>query len=249
MAFSSNGQLFASGSGDSTVQIWNATTWTINHTLEGHHGWVDAVAFSPDDQLIASASGERVARLWNTATGTLHRTLEGHSSIVRAVAFSNDQLVASASYDRTIRLWNVTTGTLLHTFEGHSAMVLTVAFSPNSQVIASASRDKTIRLWDTETKEMIQQYDAEGINTLFFSTDGSYIRTNRGQINLTPNASHTRSQQERTEPRWLNWRAHEELLFSNTHIRQLRSAVWGNIVVIGLATGGVFFFEVSSDFA
>lgn len=247
VAFSSNDQLFASGSGCYTIQVWNTTTWTINHTLKSHAGRVDAVAFSPNGQFIASAAGEHIVRLWNTATGTLHRILEGHSGIVLALAFSNDQLVASASRDSTIRLWNVMSGTPLHTFEGHSASVSAVAFSPNSQVIASASLDQTIRFWNTETKDMIQQYDVEDIKTLFFSVDGSHIRTNRGQINLTANASPTQSQLGRTKPHWLHRRVHEELLFPTNLTGLSRSAVWGNIVVIGLGSGRVLFFGISSD--
>jgi WD40 repeat protein len=86
--------------------------WSAHQqTLEGHGGWVKAVAFSPDSKTLASTSYDRTIRLWDAATGAHQQTLEGHSSSVNAVAFSPDgKTLASASDDRTIRLWDAATG-------------------------------------------------------------------------------------------------------------------------------------------
>ncbi|MCJ1344887.1 hypothetical protein MMC31_003092, partial [Peltigera leucophlebia] len=42
--------------GDYTLRLWDAGTGSCRSTLEGHSGYVIAVAFSPDGQLVASAS-------------------------------------------------------------------------------------------------------------------------------------------------------------------------------------------------
>lgn len=86
-------------------------TWgNCVQTLEGHTGYVTAIAFSPDGKYSASASRDHTIRLWDPATGALRSTLEGHRDYVTAVAFSRDGHLASASWDSTVRLWEPVTG-------------------------------------------------------------------------------------------------------------------------------------------
>ncbi|PYH59942.1 WD40 repeat domain-containing protein [Aspergillus niger CBS 101883] len=178
VAFSNNGQLLASGSGDKTVKLWDAATGTLKHTLEGHSNRVYSVAFSNNGQLLASGSDDKTIKLWDAATGTLKHTLEGHSNRVYSVVFSNNgQLLASGSDDKTIKLWDAATGTLKHTLEGHSGLVYSVAFLNNGQLLASGSYDKTIKLWDAATGTLKHTLEGHSnwVYLVAFSNNGQLL--------------------------------------------------------------------------
>jgi ribosome assembly protein 4 len=67
--FSADGKHLATGSGDSTVRLWDLSTETPLHTMKGHSSWVLAVAWSPLCQIIASGGMDNMVRLWDAATG------------------------------------------------------------------------------------------------------------------------------------------------------------------------------------
>ena len=69
VAFSPSGRMLASGSGDTTVRMWDLNTECPDATLEGHKGWVLYVAFSPDGKILASAGMDKNIFLWDVQSG------------------------------------------------------------------------------------------------------------------------------------------------------------------------------------
>ena len=65
VAFSPDGKLVASASGNCTVRLWDLAKGASLHTLKGHLSSVSAVAFSLYGKLVASASYNCTVRLQN----------------------------------------------------------------------------------------------------------------------------------------------------------------------------------------
>ena len=182
LAFSFDGKMVVSSSGDQTVRLWDVLTGKpIGEPWQGHSSSVLSVAFSPDGKMVVSGSHDRTLRLWNTITGKpIGEPWQGHSSSVLSVAFSPDgKMVVSGDDDHTVRLWDVLIGKPIgELWQGHSSSVLSVVFSPDGKIVASGSDDQTVRLWDVLTGEPIGkpwQGHSNTIRSVDFSPDGRMV--------------------------------------------------------------------------
>jgi hypothetical protein len=156
VAFSLDGKLLASGSGDKTIKLWNAQTGTELRTLSGHSQQVRSVVFSPDGTRLASGSGDQTIKLWDTQIGSELCTLAGHSHQVHAVVFSPDgSRLASGSEDKTIKLWNARKKTELRTLTGHSRIVRRAVFSSDGSRLFGQYGKDTWLAWNPETSQQV----------------------------------------------------------------------------------------------
>jgi len=133
-----------------------ADSLVLRGTLQGHNGWVTALATSSENpDMILSASRDKSIIVWQLTRddqnyGYPKRALKGHNHFVQDVVISSDgQYALSASWDKTLRLWDLNTGKTTRRFVGHTNDVLSVSFSADNRQIVSGSRDKTIKLWNT----------------------------------------------------------------------------------------------------
>jgi WD40 repeat protein len=198
VAFHPERNIFASGSADNTVKIWqlspslspsqdqaNSSHLSIQllHTLKGHTAHILFVQFSPDGEMLATSSSDTTIRLWDTATGKLCKTLTSHANWVRAVQFSPDgRTLLSGCSDYTIRLWDWRSGLVLRTWMGYSNWIWGAKFSKDGQMIACGGGDCTVRLWDVATGKCVRSLEGHStwILGIAFDRDRDLVATGSG---------------------------------------------------------------------
>ena len=106
--FDKTGRSIVTGSDDTLVKVWCATTGTLRHACRGHTGEISFLDVNATNELVASASFDYTVRTWFLETGHPAAVLLGHQNIVSEVRFcpTAPRVVLSASWDRTLRIWD-----------------------------------------------------------------------------------------------------------------------------------------------
>ena len=178
IVFSPDDSLIASGSGDSTVKLWDADSGKRIKAIMRHPFPILCVTFSPDSNIVAAGSEAGNITLWDVNYKERIKTLKGHTDYVGSIRFSPDgAIMASGSADHTIRLWNMDSGKEVKQLSEHTDSVNSLAFSPDGKVLASGSADGTVKLWNMESGESIStlKESAGAVNSVCFNPDGSVL--------------------------------------------------------------------------
>lgn len=195
IAISSQSQLFASGSWDKTIKLWNWAQGELRTTLAGHSDRVNAVVISPDAQILVSGSFDETIKVWQLPSGRILQTLTDHNLGVNSIAISPDgQLLASCGGDdHSIKLWELKTGKLLRTLTGHTDDVNAVVFSPDGRFLASGSSDATSKIWDVNTGTLLRSLSGLnlGVNSIAISPDGQTLASVRNDYTIKLRNLHT----------------------------------------------------------
>ncbi|ETO31084.1 hypothetical protein RFI_06035 [Reticulomyxa filosa] len=174
----------ATGSGDTSIRLWDAESQSPEKVLEKHKHWVLVVEYSPCGRILASGDMQGVIWLWDTCKGTTYEEMKeglmAHKKWVTSIAWEpfhlrkveQDLRFASAGKDTTIKIWNVRTKQVQFHLNGHKDAITMIKWGGQG-FLYSSSRDLSIRVWDTNagTCFRVLQKHAHWVNHIALSTD------------------------------------------------------------------------------
>ncbi|KAG0363295.1 hypothetical protein BG005_001595 [Podila minutissima] len=182
VSMSTGGTMFATGSNDKKIRIWDVKTGSLKSTLTGCLQAVMCVSFNATDELLLGASNDNAARLWHLGTGRPRHTLTGHIGKVFSARFNPDSSkVVSGSHDRTIKVWDLQKGYCIRTMFTFASVNDVCLLDFDGSTIASGHLDNNLRFWDARSGNCIKEVTGihlGQITSVCPSSDGTQILTN-----------------------------------------------------------------------
>jgi WD40 repeat protein len=161
LAVNDDGSLIAAGGpieaggqpGDPRIELWDAESGTLRHTLAVGSARIVTLAFQPRGKLLAATDLAGELRLWNADDGTLIKTISATSQqgSFTALAFSPDgKLLVTGTPNGQIIFWNAETGEQAAALPSRDIGIFTAAFSPDGQRLALGFADQTVRIFEVQ---------------------------------------------------------------------------------------------------
>ena len=183
IVISPNSKVFASGSYDNNIKLWEMKTEQEIATLRGHSESVLCLAISQDSKIMASGSADKTIKIWNLNSTKVIRTLggrlSGHGDKVLSLAISPDgKTLVSGSADKTIKIWQLNTGKELHSLKGYSAQVSSVDINLDGKIFVSGGLEKHLRIRDIGNGKITRSIRGNsGVLSVAFSPNGHILAT------------------------------------------------------------------------
>lgn len=131
--------------------------WKTYRVIQGHLGWVRAVAVDSSNEWFATGSADRTIRIYDLASGTLKLTLTGHINSVMGLAVSDRHpYLFSVGMDKMVKCWDLEQNKVVRSYHGHLSGVYSVGVHPTLDLLVTGGRDSVARVWDMRTKAEVR---------------------------------------------------------------------------------------------
>lgn len=188
------GSIFATGSADGTVKVWDATQGHCTHVFKGHGGVMSALYFdiSPSrPPRLVTASDDCRVRVWDLTTRKALLNLDGHSSVVRGLAVTSDgKSIISGGRDKVYSVWDAKNGKLKQTIPVYETLeglgLCDLPVPQASKQIDGKGKKKQV---DGETRQVIWTAGDSGIIKFWELETGQAIPSSAG-VALSKSKTH-----------------------------------------------------------
>ena len=154
IAFSPNGEVFATGSVDGAARVWEVETGVQRFAFPGHHGPVTHLAFSPEGSRLATVSTDGLIRIWDLRPDAGLELLQfGESSFAPLQAQPALTLVRPTNYlaisgvNGGVDLWDAISGDHLLSLPARGSPVVAFDYGAEATHGATLDRGGVLRIW------------------------------------------------------------------------------------------------------
>ena len=174
VAFSTAGELLASGGWEGRVRLWQVPAGSQVRTWGAHSDSVNGIVFTDSDrQLVTAGYDGRIAR-WSTG-GKLLDEIETSSPVMHMTARVSADWLLTGHADGSVREWRLSDLSLLKAQVLHRGSVKAVAIDPAGDRFASSGSDGAVYVWSTGMPARRLEDPPADAWTLAFSPDGKVL--------------------------------------------------------------------------
>jgi WD40 repeat protein len=180
MAFSPDASRLASGSGQTTLNLWQTMDGTHLAVLEGFRYLQSGMAFSKDGQYLAVPSLDKVVVIFRLSDSGVVAAISTPEP-VWSVTFSPDGSLVAARSNSKIYVFQVADGQLRYSLDGYS-----MAFSPDGSnlVVAFGIFDAIrLRIYQSSDGLMLREFEADG-GAMTYSPDGRLLAISNDHLDI-----------------------------------------------------------------
>ncbi len=176
--FSGDGKLFASGSDDQLVKIWETETGKLLHVFRGHTNNINGLVFSKDNKTIFTSSNDGTIKKWDITQPGQYSFDVCNSGPWNAPISSDGKWLAAACLDTVVNIWNLDTKSIDQSYSGLNAIA--AAISPDGRYLASGNIK--LNVFDIQNKKLIANTAGhkERITGMAWLPSKKYIATASG---------------------------------------------------------------------
>lgn len=191
IAYNFAGNMFASGSSDQTVRLYDSLFRFVPLNETGnnkHETAVHRVLFDRAGKYLFSGDKDGKLIIWDLmGKKSVRHYLTGNSISDICLSPTPANLFIAHS-DPQIKIFALATGNLVRTLDGHTDVVNCLAMSPNNKYLISGSNDKSARIWDLKTMKTLFVLKTEcwKVVSVAFTEDSKYCVTgcNDGSVRV-----------------------------------------------------------------